>query len=690
MKLIYSSIIHGTFAALLFLAVLPVPLAAQDTSGGGKAAGGSAAADDEYRDYGEDSGITITGETRSPTEPVSSPYGAHNVVDEEHIRKQGSQDLLDTLRNVPGVTTSKRNAAGTNTAPSLYIRGRGYRHPALETVTSFDGVPRNGAVWGQSMADAFPVFAAGSVEVYKSPQPSSFGAGLGLVNVTPKYQNAEGWEFNSGFNAGSFSTFSENVGFGYKKGRVDVFAAQSWLVTSGHVYHSGAQQQSYYANAGFWFNPNWNVRALANYVSSWTDQPPSGTWSGKPPLMRYETESLLATATVSNVFKKAAGYIKFYYDDMTFTMLHENEADNYSKQPITTSGVRLKETLWLWDNSEIIAGFDLDKTRAANEQYLITTTPDRPSVFGQFPDMTLYSPYIAGTYTFGSHKSFYAAPQAGIRGYIHDRFDSKAAPQAGLVLGYKALSLQANYALGVVYPPPSALNSIVYAANVQYSDNQLKEVKPEVTHHFEAGISYTQKYTFNIGASFFYDNSTNRLLFAKGGGGIPVTASLAQITTYGIEAYAGLEAVKNLDVWIGAMYLLNTSSTGEDGEAVHNTDEDDNVIDAVPFTPKISVSAGVEYTLLKRIVLSANYQYTGGLYYGNLMFDAFSTVLTRLPDQHLLNARAAFRINYKPWNIESAETFVLVNNILNHQYEYYPGYTMPGLNITAGLAFKFK
>jgi iron complex outermembrane receptor protein len=671
-----SNIKTCIFPFIFFLATSAIAFAQTETETNNEAEAGN----EEFFDFGEDSGLTIYSEKakKTPVQPEQDVFGAHNIVSGEQIKEQGSQDLLDTLRNVPGVVVSKHNVIGANTATSLYIRGRGYSHPSLETVTSFDGVPRNGAVWGQSMADAFPVFAADSIEVFKSPQPSAFGTGFGLVNITPKYQKTEGQEFNAGFNAGSFGAFSENVSFGYKKGRYDIFAAQSWLTTSGHVYHSGAEQQSYYVNGGFWLHPNWNVRVLANYVTAWTDQPASSDYHGGV-LQRYETESLLATATLTNNFEKASGYVKFYFDDMSFYILHENTADDWSKQPISTGGFKARETLMLWEGSEIIAGFDLDKARTANEDHNPTTLPDRPSVFTQFPDMTLYSPYLATAYTLGSKKSFYATAQAGARAYLHDRFENTFAPQAGLALGCNTLVLQFNYSLGVVYPPPSLLNALVYNSATSYSDDALKSVKPEIVHHYEAGISYSEPSLFNIGASFFFDDGRDRIVASRGGS-LPVSAStMSYFKTYGLEASAGFQPVKNFNLFAGGTYMWVSSKDESGAEA-----------DKMPFTPNFSMSAGVKYNFLKYISLSADYQYLGGLYYGTLMFGAFNTTLIPLPDQHLLNARLSFGVTYPEWNIDEAEVFVSVSNILNRSYEYYPGYRMPGITVTAGVDFKFN
>ena len=179
---------RGLWVCILLVYAMLAPLAAQEAVADGAAYEDTN--ENDYLDFGEDNaGITLIGETPPlPAVPETNSYGAQrNVVSEEQIRDQGSLDFLDTLRDVPGVTTSKHNIIGTNTATSLYIRGRGYTHPSLDTVTNFDGVPRNGLIYGQSMADSLPVFAAYSVEVYKSPQPSSFGAGYGMVNVSPKY-----------------------------------------------------------------------------------------------------------------------------------------------------------------------------------------------------------------------------------------------------------------------------------------------------------------------------------------------------------------------------------------------------------------------------------------------------------------------------------------------------------------------
>lgn len=229
--------------------------------------------EDEYLPMEDEAGITVTGKDRSPAAPETSPYGRRNRVSAEQIQKQGSKDLLDALRNVPGVSFSKRNSLGGDTGTSLYIRGRGASHPSAETITNFDGVPRNGAIYGQSMPDSFPLDIAENITVYKSPQPSAFGAGYALVDVVPRYMKQEGWEGELGLSLGSFLFFGEHASFGFKKKAFDIFAAQSLSSTEGHTGHSAAYRRSYYLNTGWTFNENWNARLLGNYANARSERP---------------------------------------------------------------------------------------------------------------------------------------------------------------------------------------------------------------------------------------------------------------------------------------------------------------------------------------------------------------------------------------------------------------------------------
>jgi iron complex outermembrane receptor protein len=227
----------------------------------------------------------------------------------------------------------------------------------------------------------------------------------------------------------------ENASGGIRKGRFDIFAAQGWASTAGHTEHSAAYQQSYYLNGGFWINPNWELRLLANYVNARSERPRSEDDAPAKVLPSFKTDSFLSTFTANNAFDKAEGYAKLYYSGTYFYWLDEHDnapssSPNYSQQALNMTGLRVKETLRPWEGGRVIAGGDFDLTMTSNLDY-----NDISPILASFPNMFLFSPYLAGSHTFnfGKWGEFYLAPQAGLRGYVHTLWADALAPQVGLL-----------------------------------------------------------------------------------------------------------------------------------------------------------------------------------------------------------------------------------------------------------------
>ena len=635
--------------------------------------------------------ITVNGSfdpEHGPTTPVSTPYGTQfNVVTEKQIKEQGSPDFLDTMRNVPGVMFSKHNAAGTSTGTSLYIRGRGYTHPSLETTTYFDGVPRYGLVYGQSMADGIPVSAIGSIEVYKYPQPSRFGAGYAFVNVTPKYRTMDGMELQTGGSAGSYKAFTENSAFGYRKEWFDIYAAQSLSSSQGHIIHSEAKQHNYYLNTGFRFSEHWNLRVLGNFVYAKTEKPPYKGQSKRDILQSYKTNTEFGTITLNNEYGIAKGFFKLYVNHTDFRILDEELRipGDWSKQELMAYGAKLKETFNFFKGNEIVTGLDLDYSNTKNEDHNTT----RPSVISEFPDMRLISPYAATSQNFQFTKDFRVIPSAGVRLYNHNLWSNSVAPQMGLVAGYGNTELNYNYALGVIYPAPANIQSFVNSPD--YSNTALKDINPEIVHHYEGGIThnwpllYGREIGGSISASGFYDDGRDRIIQNSSTSLVPENASrVSYFRITGLEASASLCIEKDylllnrFDIYTGTTWIANIKARGENGK----------VIDKMPYTPTHSVSAGFKWTLLKRLRLSGDYQLQHNMYAGSIGRDAtFTTPSRKIDDIQLANMRISY--GFEIQHVADVELYFNVSNVFDKKYEYYIGYEMPGTTFKVGADLKF-
>jgi iron complex outermembrane receptor protein len=611
----------------------------------------------------------------------------------------------------------KKNLIGEQTSHSLYIRGRGSSHPSSDFAIEFDGVPRYGALFGQVLGDSIAISTIGGIEVYKSPQLHQFGNGYASVNILPKYLTKEGHEIVLDFSGGSYYTFAESLSGGIKKGPFDIYMSQSFADTNGHRDsqhwaeaegrrdHSGAQQQNYYVNTGYQINKEWNFRLLANYVNSKTEAPmpdtkPTGTngvsWPGAE---RYDTETLLGTLTLNHQYEHLDGFLKAYWNETDFDLLQEltnglryggGTGGLWSRQEISLYGIRGKERLLLWPGGEILAGADLDLTELKNTQRTFSGLAV-PGINGglakrvwDFPDTTLFSPYLAISQFIGRSEGFHIIPSAGFRYFEHDEFKDKSAGQAGLVAGYGHTDLNFNYARGINYPTPVVLMNFVRTdVPVSNPSQYWEKIKPEVVDHYEVGLTHTWPKIATLGATYFYDKGKDRFQ-AYMFGPIPIQFNdpIGEYKIQGLELTGTVTPVKNLEFFAGATWL--------DVQATGNNDIER---EEMPYTPEFQFQAGFNWTFLDNFRLFMDMQHLRDLYQGtSARSGTFNfgqlTHADKLDDITLVNARLSYRFNYKPLRLTDSEIFLAVNNIFNQDYEYAKGYTMPGTTVFAGFSIK--
>jgi len=654
--------------------------------------------------------ITVIGVPyNNPVTPVETRYGTqYNVVTEEQIKQQNSYDFQSTLRDVPGVMFQSKNLMGSQTSHSLYIRGRGASHPSSDINIQFDGVPRYGALFGQVLGDGIAVSTIGGMEVYKSPQPSQFGSGYASINILPKYLTKEGQEVVLNSSAGSYSTFIESLSAGIKRGPFDIYASQSWAETGGDRDNSRANQANYYANAGYRINKEWNIRFLANYVKGKTEAPmpnttPTATnginWPGAE---RYDTETSFTTLTLNHQYDRFSGYLKGYWNHTDFELLQElSNGKRYangtgglrSMQEVSLYGIRGKEKLNLWTGGEILIGADLDMTGMKNTERTYSgqapTGAGAATVNGglarrvwDFPDTTLFSPYLAISHVFGRHEGFHITPSAGFRYYNHSEFENKSAAQGGLVIGYGNTDLNINYSRGVNYPSPIVLMNMVLT-NAPVSNP--RSIKPEVVDHYEAGLTHKWPKIASLGATVFNDKGKDRFLAYMGGNVIPAQFNdyIGHYEIRGLELTGSVTPLKNFEFFAGATWQEAETKGGDNIKNNH-----------MPYTPGFQFQSGAKWTFLEKYRLFMDMQHLRNLYQGTAMRGTFNLpqliAKDKLDDITLFNTRLSYGFNYKPLHMSESEVFVAVNNIFNQNYEYAKGYPMPGTTFIAGFSMKFN
>ena len=638
---------------------------------------------------------------QSPAVPTTDRFGGQfNTVTEEQIERQGALDFYDALRNVPGVIYQKKNIIGGQTGASLYIRGRGASHPSPDLTILFDDVPRFGALYGQALADGISIYALGGMEIYKSPQPSRFGSGYGMINFVPKYATREGYEVNADSRGGSHGTVAENFSLGYKKGNFDIYTAQTWLSSEGHVERSAGRQAGYYANIGVQASEHWNIRFMGNYVQARTEAPDNPLTGARSYPFRFDTKTGLMTLTFANKFDNASGWIKAYYNNTKFDLLGENNGARWSRQAVKLSGLRVRETFSVWENGEILAGLDLDKLNLTNTQRSFAGTLT-PRVWS-FPNQIVFSPFAAVNYFAGDKDGFHFIPSGGIRLYHNTVFDDNVAPQAGAQFGYKYTDAHFSYARAVNYPSPVVLQG--FLENTSLPDGfDVDKIKPETANHYEIGATHTAPEKFTIGATWFNDAGKNRTR-AYMYGGAPdesfFNSTASEFRISGVELTGKTTPVEDLEIFMGATWL-RAKGKGDDGVER----------DKLPYTPNFTFQAGFNWDFAQNFSLSGDYQHIQDMYSATSMRTSatnapasnFSelTEADRLPDADVINLRVDYTFRFSPLGMEKAKIFMAIDNVFNNKYAYALAkgtidgamrtgyYYMPGTTFMFGVNFGF-
>jgi iron complex outermembrane receptor protein len=616
--------------------------------------------------------------------------GQTTTVTKEQVSDMNAPDMTSALRRTPGVTMSRYNVIGSYGGAEgggVFVRGMGTSRPGSELMTQVDGAPSYMGLWNHPLIDFLSVDPAYSIRIYKGAQPlSSFNNAFVALDVTPKRVEKEGFFTKGTGQYGSFNTWMQTAEHGGKVGDFDYYVGQSFRSSDGHRPNSDGRLTAYYGLAGYKLNDNLEVTGTILHTDNYANDPgPEGQPQNRSGL--YTTQFTHGVVTLADNFDWGKGHLKLYANSGTGYWYNQTGTANDTLSDSVLYGGRFRHTFNLWKGGEILAGADLDfmsghatftndltvrLARLGTLAYpVIANNPQ-----AEFPWRTwsIFTPYVGVSQKFGegdkdkNRDDWYIIPSGGVRLYTHSEFPTEWSPQAGLVFGWKGLELHGSYSRGASYP---GLNVAIFSANVIPSLGQRwRDLKAEVTNHFEAGASYVYEDKAKLDVTFYSDHGSNRYVMYPATGAPQGFANIASFDIQGVESTLTLTPIKNLSLFAGMNYL--------------NTDPK-----SLPYSPKWTLSFGGNYLFLDHFKISADAQYVDQQYvlsqarrlntYNTSKVDAF----------WLVNAKFSYLFQFDSWKKTDAEVFVAVNNITNSFYKYRPGYPMPPTSVMGGLSVSF-
>ena len=585
-----------------------------------------------------------------------------SVVSEQQLQDLNAFDLQASLKNVPGVTISKFNVVGNfggSEGGGLFIRGMGTSRPGGEVLTLVDDIPKMVAVWSHPMMDFLNINVVERIDVYKGAQPVKFGnTAFAAVNMITKRPAEEGYNGNLSLQYGSFNTFKESFMFSGKSGDFDYLFANTYAKSDGHRENSDGYIFNATTKFGYELDEHWDTTLFVNVSDNYANDP----GSSDPEILskgKYYADDFMVVAALENNYEEYNGYLKVYYQYGKLDWQGQNETfglDTITKY--SQYGTHLKENISLANRCDLTVGLDSDvSTGSVNSK-----VPNKPDNKSDYSTFIISSPYVAASKAIdGNIESIFTL---GARYFLHNEFESEFAPEVGAVFSYNQTKLGLNYARGVNYPGLFVkINSEIFMPG----DNRWEELDAETVDHYEASLQQTIFDSLIISFSSFFDYGNDKILVVVPPFP-PSWQNVDSFSTKGFELSASWSFVDNASLFAGATWMYDVDPV------------------ELPYIPELSINYGITWAFLDdwKIVVDGTYMDS---YYALIRKRNNPSAVPEKVDSFFVNNCKLYYTSSST-NRKPIVFSLSVDNIFNVDYEYNPGYQMPGTAVMFGIELK--
>ncbi|MFC1490273.1 TonB-dependent receptor [Candidatus Latescibacterota bacterium] len=586
--------------------------------------------------------------------------GTVTTVSDQQIDALNAQDIPSALRRVPGITISRYNMIGNyggGDGGAVFVRGHGSGRPGAELSTMIDGIPRFSGVWTHPIMDMFSMDIAERIEIQKSAQPVMNGnMSFSSVNIVSKRQLIDGFSTRFKSSIGTYTSLVEQIEHGGKVNNFDYLISGSIRRSDGHRNNSDGSMKSLFGRVGYSINNIWDFSFQANHTDGWAHDPLTTDTPPTPVTQRFDNENNFYIGKISHEHEHFNGSLNAYYDDGYIDWRqwdYDNDEEEHGITEYNNYGLKIVEKLILMPENEIVLGFDIDNYGGSFVNITPSHTGNKTS-----ETLTNISPYVMISHIFGDKVKF--IPSAGMRFNHNSEFGNQSGYQAGAVVNSGQSSLYANFARA--FNLPGVYTKVMYSDWWSFANNPegWKKLEPEYMNHIEIGAEHriNDKISFDI--TYYHDKVTDALRVVPPPPMPPSVQNIGNYTTKGVEISSTVTPMRHLNTFLGCSFMKTSP-------------------DEVPNAPEISLSLGIGYTLMNKILLNLDAQYVDEQY---VQGTRSPNELSNVSEYSLLNLRASY---LAPFLDTINELYIGIENVSDEVYEYRPGYPMPGRTIVAGI-----
>lgn len=555
------------------------------------------------------------------------------VITRSEIAQSGESSVLSMLNGrIPGLFITERGLVGfgvsAGAAGQISMRGVG-GSPTTGVLVMMDGNPQYMGIFGHPLADSYSASGVESVEVIRGPLSTYFGSNAmgGVINILTRRTNKEGFSGEAAMRYGSFNTSDLDLTGSYRHQNWNLLATLNRGATDGHRANSDFSQSSGYFKVGYKLSDHIRVHTDLNLTHfKATDPGPDSLGAVQGNTLDIQRGSW--SYSLDHEFKRIWGSMRVYRNFGKHILSDGFQSEDFN------NGLIINETTHLFKQNVTTFGVTGNHTGGI-------ATQTRSNTILVDSSIVELGAYVLMQQNFFDRMTV----NAGMRLQYHTQFGKEWIPTAGFTWDLrKGRTWSVN--MGKGYRSPTLRELFMFNHNPALSPERIWSYESSFQKEFK-------KMNARLEITAFYLTGDNMI----------VTGNMGRLYNGGSIENKGLELAMSCNPWKDLQLQL-TFSHIEMKTPVYATPRNHLYLHGMYRLGKFNIQTNLRHVEhLKTTV-------------GLPTPEGFQTyTLVNAGVQYHLKTNLTLSLN--------------ANNLLNESYETIRYYTMPGINGSAGMSYRF-
>ena len=593
-----------------------------------------------------------------------------NIITQDQLQKSFGKSLSEVLNEQPGLNINGAdNNLGTN--QTVYTRSAS----SANTLILLDGVPLYdpSGISNEFDLNNFALDNIERIEILKGSQSTLYGsdAVAGVINIISKKGEKRPFNLNVDLSAGSYNTYKGGISLSGNNGK-----GQTYFISYNKIYSEGFSsaydstgknnfdkdgfnQDVIQFNYGFKPSGKTSVSLFGKYNNNHADIDAGAFADDKD--YTYHNDNTIAGATVN--YKLNDGFIKLQYN---YNIYNRNFIDDSTdiggfssyqrgKYNGSSNFAEVYASLNLSKHAELLAGADYRQNKT---DQLYIYIPD----YG-FPALPI-SGDSAKTNQFSVYGSLYLKSAKGFNLDLGGRWNHH-----NIYGNNFTYSVNPFYVINDHYKIYANISSGYRVPSLYqlYSEYGNKNLKPEVTTSYEAGIQYYSEKINARATGFIRDGKDVFLFYTDLNTFASKYINGDKQHDYGIETEATVNFTPQFSAEFNYTYV--------DGKIITQTaPAKDTSFFNLYKRPKNILNVSLNYNATKNLYLSVHFKTVSKAYEPQYMASPYE-----LKGYYNLDFYARYKFSHK------FSAFADLQNITDQKYFVTRGFTTKGVNVNGGV-----